>query len=35
MKIENSLSKQLSELGPWVVPQIYKASKLAFFNINH
>jgi len=30
---KNSPSKQLSELGPWVVAQIYKASKLAFFNI--
>jgi len=31
---EYSPSKQLNELGPWVVAQIGKASKLAFFNIN-
>jgi len=32
---EKSPSYQLSEVGPWVEAQIYKARKLAFSNIDH
>jgi len=31
---ENSPNKKRSELGPWMAAQVYKASKLALFNIN-